>query len=99
MSRPDARAPAHPGTSGNRWSSPMEQHLHSDDPLEAKRYWARCSNTHLASEEYYDRQKALVRELASRFLVPSDVIADFGCGSGFFTLELASFCREIAGYD
>jgi SAM-dependent methyltransferase len=65
----------------------------------AKAYWAACTDTHLASADYYESQKALMRELAPRYIAPSDRVADFGCGSGFFTLELAPFCREILGYD
>jgi cyclopropane fatty-acyl-phospholipid synthase-like methyltransferase len=66
---------------------------------EAKKYWAACADSHLASADYYEKQKALLLHLAPHLFAPTDRVADFGCGSGFFTLELAPFCGAITGYD
>ena len=61
-------------------------------------YWRDCSNTYLASEEYYAKRYAAVSEtLAS--LPRLRTAVDVGCGDGRFTRLIAARAESTLGFD
>lgn len=62
-------------------------------------YWASCSDTHLADGAYYRRVRDLLPLLCDLYLSPQAQVLDVGCGSGEYTLLIASRCRHVRAFD
>jgi 2-polyprenyl-3-methyl-5-hydroxy-6-metoxy-1,4-benzoquinol methylase len=65
----------------------------------ALRYWKDCSDTFLASPEYYDRCEKELRSQILPRLGKVQKLLDAGCGNGRFTLLLAQAAQAADAYD
>jgi 2-polyprenyl-3-methyl-5-hydroxy-6-metoxy-1,4-benzoquinol methylase/tetratricopeptide (TPR) repeat protein len=66
---------------------------------EGQKFWASCSNTHLAPRDYYVKAaRALARRLPT-LLAGCEHVVDVGCGNGEMTLLAAPFATRVTGYD
>ena len=65
----------------------------------AHRYWASCSNTFITNPEYYDRCEAVLTEDVLPRLGSPHRVLDVGCGSGRYTLVLATIARFVDACD
>ena len=64
-----------------------------------KQYWSGCTDTRLASPEYYRRARAALNERLPSFLPAGARLIDLGCGDGEAALDAAPHCSSVLGYD
>ncbi|USG60088.1 class I SAM-dependent methyltransferase [Sneathiella marina] len=64
-----------------------------------KEFWDKSADNYDRTEERFEHIHQTSRECAKRHLKESDVVLDYGCGTGTTACELASHVREIQGID
>jgi 2-polyprenyl-3-methyl-5-hydroxy-6-metoxy-1,4-benzoquinol methylase len=64
-----------------------------------KDFWDKSAENYDRTEERFERIHQTSRECAKRHLEESDVVLDYGCGTGTTACELASHVAEIQGID
>lgn len=75
------------------------QHQSSPAHIVASQYWANCSNTFLADADYYEKCEVVLCQNVLSRVGFVDRVLDLGCGSGRFTLLLASTGRNVDAFD
>jgi 2-polyprenyl-3-methyl-5-hydroxy-6-metoxy-1,4-benzoquinol methylase len=65
----------------------------------ALQYWKNCSDTFLASAEYYGRCEQELQNCILPRIGRIERLLDAGCGNGRFTLLLAKAARIVDAYD
>ncbi|PCJ95970.1 MAG: SAM-dependent methyltransferase [Hyphomicrobiales bacterium] len=64
-----------------------------------KEFWDKSADNYDRTEERFEHIHQTSRECAKRHLRESDVVLDYGCGTGTTACELASHVTEIQGID
>ncbi len=62
-------------------------------------FWDKSADNYDRTEERFEHIHQTSRECAKRHLRESDVVLDYGCGTGTTACELASHVTEIQGID
>lgn len=62
-------------------------------------FWDKSADNYDRTEERFEHIHQASRECAKRHLRDSDVVLDYGCGTGTTACELASHVSEIQGID
>ncbi len=62
-------------------------------------FWDKSADNYDRTEERFEHIHQTSRECAKRHLKKSDVVLDYGCGTGTTACELASHVTEILGID
>lgn len=65
----------------------------------SEEFWNKSAENYDRTEERFERIHLTSRECAKRHLKESDVVLDYGCGTGTTACELASHVAEIQGID
>jgi 2-polyprenyl-3-methyl-5-hydroxy-6-metoxy-1,4-benzoquinol methylase len=65
----------------------------------ALQYWKNCSDTFLASPDYYDRCEQELQGCILPRIGRVQRLLDAGCGNGRFTLVLARAAKSVDAYD
>ncbi|WP_120502507.1 class I SAM-dependent methyltransferase [Roseovarius sp. EL26] len=65
----------------------------------SQKSWDKSANNYDRTEERFERIHHVSREWAKRHLKNSDVVLDYGCGTGTTACDLASHVTEILGID
>ena len=66
---------------------------------EAREFWNKSADNYDKTEERFDVIHRRSRELAKGHLNETDLVLDYGCGTGTTACELAGQVREIRGID
>jgi SAM-dependent methyltransferase len=64
-----------------------------------KQYWSACTDTHLASSDYYRRARTELNDRLANLLRPTARLIELGCGDGEAALDAAPRCASVTGYD
>lgn len=64
-----------------------------------KHYWCACTDTRLASADYYRRARIELGRRLTDLLTPATRLVDLGCGDGEAALDAAPHCASVVGYD
>jgi 2-polyprenyl-3-methyl-5-hydroxy-6-metoxy-1,4-benzoquinol methylase len=64
-----------------------------------KEFWDKSAENYDRTEERFEHIHQTSRECAKRHLKVSDVVLDYGCGTGTTACELANLVAEIQGID
>ncbi len=64
-----------------------------------KEFWDKSADNYDRTEERFEHIHQTSRECAKRHLTESDVVLDYGCGTGTTACELASHVKEVQGID
>lgn len=64
-----------------------------------KEFWNKTADNYDKTEERFEHIHHTSRESAKRHLKDSDVVLDYGCGTGTTACELASHVKEIQAID
>lgn len=64
-----------------------------------KEFWDKSADNYDRTEERFEHIHQTSRECAIRHLKDSDIVLDYGCGTGTTACELASHVMEIQGID
>jgi len=65
----------------------------------SKEFWNRAADNYDKTEERFEHIHHTSRESAKKHLKDSDVVLDYGCGTGITACELASHVKEIQAID
>lgn len=65
----------------------------------SEEFWNKSANKYDRTEERFEQIHQTSRECAKKHLKDSDIVLDYGCGTGTTACELASHVTEIQGID
>ena len=65
----------------------------------SERFWDKAAKNHDKTEERFEYIHSKSRENAKKYLNVSDIVLDYGCGTGTTACELASQVKEIHALD
>jgi ubiquinone/menaquinone biosynthesis C-methylase UbiE len=65
----------------------------------AIKFWDRQSRNYDKTESKIEQLRVKVVEKSKKYLNASDIVLDYGCGTGTITCEIAETVKEIRGID
>jgi 2-polyprenyl-3-methyl-5-hydroxy-6-metoxy-1,4-benzoquinol methylase len=65
----------------------------------SEKFWDKASKNYDTTEERFERIHSRVRDNTKQHLKATDVVLDYGCGTGTKSCELADLVNEILGID
>jgi 2-polyprenyl-3-methyl-5-hydroxy-6-metoxy-1,4-benzoquinol methylase len=83
----------------SRWLARRDHIGSSRQHQIALQYWKNCSDTFLASPDYYDRCEGELQNCIVPQIGRVQRLLDVGCGNGRFTLVLAKAAKIVDAYD
>ncbi len=66
---------------------------------ERKYFWTQEKISYMKDAYEYTRFQNILAEHVAKYIEPSDMVCDAGCGLGYLSLELAKYCRHVTAVD
>ncbi|MEQ8363982.1 MAG: methyltransferase domain-containing protein [Cyclobacteriaceae bacterium] len=70
-----------------------------DSHRKIEKFWDRSADSYDREEQKHAPTYQLIIEITNGYLQPTDIVLDFGCGTGLITNEIAKSVKAIHGID